>query len=219
MDVQKKLLELKEMHEKGLISATVYEEQQKALLADSVNSPRAASGGGLLDAKKNFRVLAWLAALVGAVAVGTWALYSASDQEGRDLVNRVVAEAGVARVIPWPDRAETAARQLVEANKQKLADSILGITHPTGTTPVLSAASIGKFNERIRVELVVDWKGGFLGGQYTTTVAWDIGEKDHIKAAIISDTASIPVEEKNKQALDEYFKSGVYPAFFKDMGG
>lgn len=230
MDAEKKLAELKQLYEKGLISAAVYEEQQKALLSgpsgtasidQSASTKRPSdSSSDFLDPKKNWRVVSGFLALCATVGVGIWAFYWASGQEGKDLVNRAASEAGVAaRVIPWSDRAESAARQLVEANGQQLAASIQSITHPTGTGPALSSVEISKFDGRIRVELTVRWKGGFLGGEYNTTVAWDIGQTDHINAAVVADSASIPVAEQQKKALDEYFRSSVYPAFYKSVGG
>lgn len=68
-------------------------------------------------------------------------------------------------------------------------------------------------------EMTVAWKGGFLGGEYSTTVAWEIAERSHVSAKVMSDSAVVAVEAKNEQLLDDYFRDKVYPAFVADTGG
>jgi hypothetical protein len=223
VDIQQKLKDLKEMHDKGLVTAAVYEEQQKALLASDAKSspaPSPNSQSSFFDLKKNMSVLAKLLVLVLIVLGGIWFFYNLSDQGGKDAIGQFASQTGIgAQVIPWADRADTAVRKLIERNKQKIAEAIQGITHPTGNNPVLTDLSISKFSDRVLVEMVVEWKGGILGTQYSTSVAWEIDKKNHINAKVIADSAALGVEARNKDALNEYFRTKVYPAFYGDMGG
>ena len=219
--MQEKLEQLKGLYEKGLITKEVYEAQQQAVLAGaggtSIKEP---ASSDLLDVKKNISVLVRIAVLIGAVLLGIFIVYSLSGREGKDAISEFASQTGVGKqVIPWSDRADTAARALVEANKQSLADAIQGIAHPTGENPVLGDVKVNKFAGHILVNIAVDWKGGLLGGSYRTVVTWDIGEKDHREAKVTSDNAMYAVEKKNAEVLNDYFRTKVYPAFYSDVGG
>ena len=58
-----------------------------------------------------------------------------------------------------------------------------------------------------------------MGGDYQTVVAWEIGESNHIDAKVISDTALVQATPQEKEKLDEYFRTSVYPAFFNTITG
>jgi hypothetical protein len=223
VDIQEKLQNLKELHDKGLITTSVYEEQQKNLLTEGVKTEPPSSPtqpSSFLDPKKNLSALVKGAALVVIVLGGIWLVFRTSGQEGKDAVSQFASQTGIGtQVIPWSDRAETAARKLVDLNKQGLASAIQGITHASGGHPALARYSISKSPDQIRVELVIEWKGGLLGGDYATTVAWDIGQSHYISAAVIADSAPVGISARDKTALDDYFRMKVYPAFYSDMGG
>lgn len=227
MDIQHKLRELKEMYESGLISAAVYEQEQKAVLAGHANGPapprraeNAPIASGLLDPKKNLRALVRLAVIAAAVLIGIWFIYTVSSRDGKDAISQFASQTGIGKqVIPWSDRADTAARKLVEANQAKIAGAIQGVTHPSGKEPTLTKFGVSKLADRILVEMVVRWKGAFMGGDYSTTVVWEIGEQGHIDARVTLDTTLTSVEQKNKEMLNEYFRTKVYPAFYADTHG
>lgn len=219
--MQEKLEQLKGLYEKGLITKEVYEAQQQAVLAGadgtSVKEP---VSNDLLDVKKNMSVLVKIAMLIGAVLFGIFIVYNFSGREGKDAISEFASQTGVGKqVIPWSDRADTAVRALVEANKQNLADAIQGIAHPTGKNPALGDVKVDKFSDHILVNIAVDWKGGLLGGSYRTVVTWDIGEKDHREAKVTGDNAMYAIEKKNAEVLNDYFRTKVYPAFYSDVGG
>ena len=108
--------------------------------------------------------------------------------------------------------------RLPEDPKELIAKAIQGIAHPTGKEPVLSAYTVSKLADRILIDLKVEWKGGIVGNSYVTSVAWEIGEKGHIGAKVTIDSAMTAVDPKNKEMLDDYFRTKVYPTFFADMG-
>ena len=143
-----------------------------------------------------------------------------SGKEGKDSISQFASQTGVGtQVIPWRDRADTAARKLIERNKESIANAIQGIAHPTGKEAVLSTYTVSKLADRVLIDLKVEWKGGIVGNSYTTSVAWEIGEKGHIEAKVTIDSAMIAIDPKNKEMLDDYFRTKVYPAFFADIGG
>jgi hypothetical protein len=227
MDIQQKLRELKEMYEGGLISAAIYEQQQKAVLAGRTDGPMpqgdvkpTALGSGLLDPKKNLRALIRLAVLATVVLIGIWLVYAISGRDGKDAISQFASQTGIGKqVIPWSDRADTAARKLIDANKEKIAAAIQGVTHPSGKDPRLAKFGVSKLGDRVLVEMVIGWKGGLVGGDYSTTVTWEIGEQGHIDARVTLDSALTSVEQKNKEMLNEYFRTKVYPAFYADTHG
>jgi hypothetical protein len=227
MDIRRRLQELKEMYEKGLITAAIYEERQRAVLSahggDGVSSSIAEPPSGLavvLDPKRNLASLGRLAVIAVAVLIAIWFAYMVSGRQGKDAISQFASQTGIGKqVIPWTDRADTAARNLIERNRDNVAAAIQGITHPTGTHPALANYDVSKLPDRIVVEMTVAWKGGFLGGEYSTTVAWEIAERSHVSAKVMSDSAVVAVEAKNEQLLDDYFRDKVYPAFVADTGG
>lgn len=223
VDIQKKLQDLKEMHDKGLITTAVYEEQQKTLLSSNTKNnftPSPNSSSSFFDIKKNLSVLRKLLIVFLVVLASIWFFYKLSSQGGKDAIGQFASQTGIGtQVISWSDRADTAARRLIERNKQKIAEAIQGITHPTGSNPILTGVSTSKFSDRILVEIVVEWRGGVLGNQYSTTVGWEIGQNNHINAKVTLDSAIIGIEARNKDMLNEYFRTKIYPAFYADMGG
>ena len=206
---------------------SVYEAQQQALLsgysAESASptlSETKKSNSSFLDPAKNFRILVKLGVFVVVVLVGIWFIYHLSGKDGKDSISQFVSQTGVGtQVIPWRDRADTAARKLIELNKEQIASAIQGITHPTGKEPALSEYTVSKLADRILVNLKVDWKGGIVGTSYVTSVAWEIGEMGHIEAKVTLDSALTAIDPKNKEMLNDYFRTKVYPTFFSDMGG
>lgn len=230
MSIQNKLQELKEMHEKGLISSAVYEEQQKSLLATQLSNTEYKSSPAetainssqkseFLDAKKGISALSKIFAAFLIILGGIWLIFTLSGSEGKTAVSQFASETGIGtQVIPWPDRASAIASSLITENQQQIANSIQGITHPTGEEAMLHNFQVKKLNDAILIELNVSWKGGFLGGNYNTIVSWEINENGHVKAKVTNDNASVSIEPKNAEILDNYFYTKVYPAFIKSMG-
>jgi hypothetical protein len=217
MDIQNRLKELKELHAKGLISGGVYEQQQQEALAGG------GSSGSTLHVSlppRGLRTVWRVVAGVLIVLAGIWAVYSLSDRDSKDSISQFASQTGIGKqVIPWSDRADTAARKLVALNKDKLAAAIQGITHPTGSTPSMSNVQVSKLPDRLLVEMSVTWKGGITRSDYTTRVLWEIGERAHLRAHVTFDSAVAGVAPKNAQELNDYFLSEVYPTFVSDMGG
>src|SRR5258708_43882 len=135
MDIQRKLEELREMREKNLITASVYEDQQKALLSghsaesanttvntDSAKAGKAGkAGSSFLDPIRNLRILVKLGVVVVVVLVAIWIVYHLSGKEGKDSISQFASQTGVGtQVIPWRDRADTEARKLIEQNKAQI---------------------------------------------------------------------------------------------------
>ena len=232
MNLEKKLQDLKEMHEKGLITSAIYEEQQKAMLvAQFANvSPKAETSlvppvspgetkSGFLDPQKNLSLLSKIFVGIFIVLGGIWLFFNLSGKEGKSAVSQFVADSGIGKqVIPWPDRAEAVANSLVQPNQQNIANAIQGIAHPTGKNPSLVSYRISKLNNSVIVEFQVSWQGGFVGNGYTTVVIWEISESNHVQARITDDTATVAVDANHARQLNDYFYSKVYPAFVEGMG-
>jgi len=174
------------------------------------------------DTKVAVNRLASLTCIAGAVGVAViWMLSRFGDRNTKVAVNRLASLTGFgANVIPWPYRAQTEARKLVELNANLLAKAIQGITHQAGRDPVLAGTTIIKLDERINVELTVRWKiGGLVEGAYQTTVSWEISKADHISAKVTADNAAVGVTREEANALNEYFRAKVYPAFYRAISG
>jgi len=207
MDIRGKLRELKDMYESGLITAAVYEQKQREFLAASPTGPQFTkhplSGlEAVLDPKRNLLALKRLIILAVGVLAAIWLVYVLSGQQTKDSLSQFASETGFGKqVIPWTDRADTAARNLVERNKQMIAAAIQGIAHPTGTHPSMSKYQVSKLPDRILVEMTVSWKGGILGGDHATTVVWEINEHSQVGARITFDTAMTSVQPRNARAV------------------
>ncbi|MFZ3320731.1 MAG: hypothetical protein WA190_00055 [Usitatibacter sp.] len=167
-----------------------------------------------------FRVLSVLIGIALVVLGVIWLIYKLSGQETKDTIGQIASQTGIGtQVIPWSDRAEIAAKKLVTKNELGIAESVQRITHPTGKSPTFNRFSISKLSNRILVEIVVDWRGGFVGGNYSTVVLWEISDKGHVGAKVTADSAPTHIGDRNKDDLNEYFRTKVYPAFFSDIGG
>ncbi len=225
MTIENKLQELKEMHEKALITSAVYEEHQKALLTnqlsnDTTNANKSAASTVPASTNKSISTLLNLFIIFLSILGCIWFFYKVSGTEGKRAISQVVAETGVGKqVIPWPDRAEAVANSIITANQQNIANSIQKITHPTGKNPTLASYTISKLNDSIIVEFQVSWLGGLTENNYTTVINWEINDNNHVAAKVTQDSALVDVESKNANLLDNYFLTKVYPAFVQDMGG
>jgi hypothetical protein len=226
MDIRARLKDLKEMYDKGLISSAVYEQQQQVLLATEGAGTGAqpgnssSAGTALLDPKKNLRSIWRLGLAAAIILIGIWVVYSLSDRQTKDSINQFTSQTGIGKqVIPWSDRADTAARKLIELNKDKIATAIQGATHPTGSSPSMSSYKVSKLPDRILVEMTVAWKGGFVQGNYSTVVIWEFTEQNNLQARVAFDSALTKVEPKNARELNDYFLTKVYPALISDLGG
>lgn len=227
MSIQKKLEELKQMHEQGLISAVIYEEQQKALLAGQFagsqtgdSKPIQSNEAGFLDLKKNAAVLKKVAIFLVLLALFLWVIYLMANGKDKEAMEQAMAQTGIGRqMIPWVDRAATLAGPMIETkgNKEIIATNIQTITHPTGDNPVLEGYEVKKIGNSLIIEFTVSWKGGMLGGKYNTVVDWEVNEGGHVKAAIVKDTAPFAVGKENAESLDGMFHQKIYPAFFNTL--
>lgn len=220
--MQKQLQELKNLHTQGLISDDLYAEQQKAILATQLRYQTSEKIEAAVTKEEKQKRPFWQAFLIACIVLfcGLWIIYQISDSKGKDAINRLASETGIGtQIIPWSDRAASVLNSLIPINEQVLADGVQGITHPTGTGAKFSSYSVSKLEDRVQVEIKVDWKGGFVGGDYQTTVAWEISEGNHVSAKVISDTAMTEIANENKEALDDFFRVKVYPSFYRSMTG
>lgn len=231
MNTQQKLQDLKEMHDKGLISTPVYEEQQKKFLAEPLRAEptlkapvrypasSTSSTERSLD-NPSIKLVINVGLAIVLLVGGFWLVYKLSDQQGKEALSQFASETGLGRqVIPWADRAEAAANQLVAANHQQLATSIQGITHPSGQNPILTGPAVSKLNSSIVIRLPVSWGGGLTGNNYFTTVVWEVSEDGHVSAVVLQDTAPVPVAAQNAAQLNDFFRTSVYPELLATLGG
>lgn len=214
--LEESLNQLKEMYEKGLIAKEVYEERQRAILNGQPN----------LEVQKKIKAgvdglskLYKLAVAVVVLFVGIYVAYHLANQDGKDNINHLVAATGVgSQVIPWSERADTAVRAVVEVNQTVLAESVQGITHPSGSSPVLVRTVTRKMGDGVLVKMTVEWAGGFTGERYQTVVAWEFDKESSRGVKIIADNAAFGVGAENLNALNEYFRMEIYPIVKAKIG-
>lgn len=205
--LEQQLGDLKALHERGLITDEIYAERQRELLG----SPSAAPAVPIGQARQQ---TPWIktAIIVTVVLAALWGAYQFADRETKVAVNALALQTPVtAKLVPWPDRAEPALRPFLSANADKLATAIQGITHPSGTNPEL-LFDVTKVNDHVQVTMTVTWQGGVLGKKYETTVVWELSENNHISTSVLADSALIPIAPENKEQLDVFFRTKVYPA-------
>lgn len=212
---EKQLTELKSLHDKELISDEVYAERQREILAGAVR-PRPLAPQEITKQSSLGKPLVVTALVIGAI----WGAYKLSDQSTKDTVHTLAIASGVAsKLVPWPDRAEPALRPFMSSNAGKIAGAIQAITHPSGKEPDLEEFDVAKLSDRVQVTIKVTWKGGFVGNKYETAVVWELTDSGHISATVLYDTALTQVADQNREQLDTYFRSQVYPAAFRSIEG
>ena len=120
---------------------------------------------------------------------------------------------------PWIDRAETTAKVLFSGNNgETLAKKFLNLTHPSGTNSSLNGITVEKEGGVLICNITVAWKGGVLGTKYSTTFQWKCTKNGHLAAKISADNAVMKVAPKNLKAMEEYFRTEVFPSLIGKSG-
>jgi zinc-ribbon domain len=184
--------------------------------ADAVVAP-APKRSAFWDPKTNLKRLAiWSGVLA---LVGWFAYHFLLGREGRDAVNIVASKTVVgAEIIPWADRADSALRAMMGGQSaQVIATSIRRITHPSGESERLTDFEVRKVSDGLSVRFNVAWNGGILGTAYSTVVIWELNEHQHVRAVVTQDNGPFGVDGENKQRLEEYFRTEVYPLLISNL--
>lgn len=163
--------------------------------------------------KKNIRLV--VIVVVGcALVYGAWNLIGGrrNDSANRTLIGRTL--------VPWPERAEVHLRKHLFGGEsgQNIANSIQGLTHPSGDAPKLSQFDIRRVGDQLSVVMDVVWKGGLTSAEYTTRVVWEFDKEHHIKASIREDNAPFSATESDVKKLDEYFRTECYAVLRSNLG-
>jgi hypothetical protein len=119
---------------------------------------------------------------------------------------------------PWPERAEVAARELVLANAQQIANSIQRIAHPEGRRPELTNLDFSRTGDRLLARIAVAWSDGSTRRGYAAWVFWEFGEQGHVRAQVVSSSAPAKVTAKNAALLEDHFREKIYPAVMRGVG-
>jgi len=182
------------------------------------NNPALASTTGTSPIKKVKKGFFWIAGTAIAIIIGFWVgLRFFSGEGGAAIANQIVTNA----VIPWSDRAESTLKSIVdtENNRQMLANALLVCIHPSGKDSVLSDIQYEKQDaESLNVRFTLDWKGGFIGTGYKSTILWSISSAGHIRSAVESDTAQISVSKEDLERLNDYLKNNFLKSLKESMG-
>lgn len=133
-------------------------------------------------APKKSSALQTIGVVLGLVVLATvgWRLIR---PETRDAVTQLASVTGIP-VVPWDDRARTAAEALYKAQGATIAESIRAITHPTGSGGTLTNYTAAIQGDQVVSRFDVAWKGGILGAPYVTTVEWRCAQAGHVSARV-----------------------------------
>ncbi len=113
----------------------------------------------------------------------------------------------------WTTTAVSTFRSLLStALSTQLAAEVQGVTHPSGKAPSLGQVSIASKGDTVTAHISVNWRGGFLGTPYVTTIVWDFNQQRHIQARVESDNAPTRVAAANAAQLDKWFETQLYRA-------
>jgi hypothetical protein len=157
--------------------------------------------------------------IFGGLGIAGVLLYSCVlGQQAREDVAAASLGTPLRQVVPWLDRADAVARQVLSDSRQTIADSIKSIAHPSAGSATMSDFAVRRVGDQISVRMIVDWKGGFLGTANRTVVVWEFGESGHLRTALLEDSGAFGVGDSNKQQLDEYFRSEIYPVVRSRVG-
>ena len=111
----------------------------------------------------------------------------------------------------WPDRAEAAVRQFVEANAQQLANSIQIIAHPEGRRAELAGMEVLASADRAVVKINVGWSGTSTRRSHLVRVTWEFTPERHLNARVTDDSLPKKLAAKRNAELDEHFREKIYP--------
>lgn len=107
----------------------------------------------------------------------------------------------------WVNKAAVITKAILDANTKDLSNKILGLTHPTGQSPVIVGSEIAKYDDRITAEITTEWKGGFSGTPYKTVIAWTLNKSGPVSVIVKSDTAMYAVSPENLVKLNGFFET------------
>lgn len=139
-------------------------------------------------------------------------------QKAKDAVNLVAASTGV-KITPWSDRAQAVLNTYSAASRNEIAESALKILHPTGHFTGSSQWQAVEKNDDLILVFSVGWRGGITKAQYATSIEWQASENGHVKATVSADTAPFKAAAGNRDQLDAYFETTVWPAIHQATGG
>ncbi len=161
-----------------------------------------------------------LPALLVLLGIAGWWGYRMLPQESKDVVNRVASVTGVT-ITPWIDRAEAAMRAMLASAEQRsvVAKSALAQTNPTGQNPKMGRYEVAKSGETLTTTLELQWTGALLGTDYQTIIEWRCNERGHIQARVTSENCPARQDEASSKALDDYFRTVVWPVLYTNTGG
>lgn len=114
----------------------------------------------------------------------------------------------------WPDRAARAAERMLSQDPQ-LASQILSLTHPTGVNPRIVEVWSKCGGGTVKVTAKLDWKGGIMGGSYSSVICWTLSRAGHQEAVVTVENAAIRVDENHQKMLNGYFRDTLYPYILK----
>lgn len=113
--------------------------------------------------------------------------------------------------VPWPLKAEKSGRITFAGDSgDNIASSVQKLTHPTGHSPKRRDVEISLHDDILTITLTVSWVGGFLGGNYETTVQWRCNQERDLGIKILRDTAPTSMSDDDFRKLQDYFESEVY---------
>ena len=122
---------------------------------------------------------------------------------------------------PWADMAVATMRINLrdEGYKHTLATSIRNLSHPSGKSPELVESSVLAMGDgSLRVTVNVRWRGGVVGGYYSTQVEWSLSRRGHIHAEVKGDNSVTGVSSGAQHRVDDYFRRNVLPSLYDQVG-
>jgi len=155
-------------------------------------------------------IVIFLVALAGVF--GFWKLYLVPKTEAE----RVAAEAAVAHVRPWPERAEEAIRLTFEgAAGTALAASLVEVIAPGAAGANLDGMAITPVAPNIECLFTVSWKdpkGQPTGAQ----VRWVIGDELPVAATLVVPPGGPAATEEQTRGLAKILNSQAYQVVLRN---
>ena len=166
------------------------------------------------------RIIKIVAIAIALLVIGAAGLTMYLNTHGHPevRVSDFVPNAAKAVVQPWNVRAQTTVDKMFQAgNRQTVANTIQGVTHPTGKNPQMRSVDVRPNGDGISTRFEVDWQGGFSASNYKTIVVWQCTQQNHLLAEVTQDTAPITADAANLKKLDDYFRTEIFPALCKNL--
>ena len=108
----------------------------------------------------------------------------------------------------WQGKAETAVKSVVT---EAVAEKIRAMLFADGKNGRVGVIAVEPDGEGVLAKITVKWSGIVIAIDYNVVIRWRFTAKDHLNAAIESAFGMGVITDKDRTAIEDYFRKELYP--------